>query len=70
MKKIPTNLKMSFNEQPDMFFCKIFSYTCDLHLKLDILNPLNIIVSIKWFKKSIFCMQPFPSKFQDFDIFV
>jgi hypothetical protein len=26
-----------------MFFWKTISYTCDLHLKLDILNPLNII---------------------------
>jgi hypothetical protein len=23
---------MSFNEQPNMFFAKIISYTCDLHL--------------------------------------
>jgi hypothetical protein len=27
-----------------MFFGKIISYTCDMHLKLDILNPLNIIL--------------------------
>jgi hypothetical protein len=26
-----------------MVFCKIISYTCDLHLKLDILNPLKIL---------------------------
>jgi hypothetical protein len=26
-----------------MFFSKIISFTCDLHLKLDILNPLNLI---------------------------
>jgi hypothetical protein len=35
--------KMSFNGQLNMFSGKIISYTCDLHLKLDILNPLNII---------------------------
>jgi hypothetical protein len=33
---------MSFNGQPNMFFGKIISYTYDLHLKLEILNPLNI----------------------------
>jgi hypothetical protein len=30
------NPKMSFNGQPNMFFDKIISYTCDMHLKLDI----------------------------------
>jgi hypothetical protein len=34
---------MSFNGQLKKFFSKIFSGTCDLHLKLDILDPLNII---------------------------
>jgi hypothetical protein len=33
---------MSFNWQPNIFFGKIISYTCDLHLKLNFLNPLNI----------------------------
>ncbi len=32
---------MNFNGQPNMFFGMIISYTCDLHLNLDILNPLN-----------------------------
>jgi hypothetical protein len=41
--KIPKNLKMNFNGQPNMFFGKIISYTCDFHLKLNILNPLNIM---------------------------
>jgi len=53
-----------------MFFNKIISYTCDLHLKLDILNPLNIIFFVKWFKNESFALKPIPSKFQDFDIFV
>jgi len=44
MQKILDNPKMSFNKQPNIFFSKIISCTCDLHLKLDILNPLNIIV--------------------------
>jgi len=35
------NPKMSFNRQLNMFFGKIIFFTCDLHLKLDILNPLN-----------------------------
>jgi hypothetical protein len=34
---------MSFNGQLNMFFGMLISFTCDLHLKLDILNPLNII---------------------------
>jgi hypothetical protein len=36
------NPKMSFNGQPNMFFGMFISFICDLHLKLDILNPLNI----------------------------
>jgi hypothetical protein len=43
MKKIPKIPKMSFNGQPNMFFGKIIFYTCDMHWKLDILNPLKII---------------------------
>jgi len=43
MKKILENPKMNFNGQLNMFFGKIISCTCDLYLKLDILNPLNII---------------------------
>ncbi len=39
MQKILENPKMSFNGQPNMFFGKI---NFGLHLKLDILNPLNI----------------------------
>jgi hypothetical protein len=34
---------MSLNRQLNMFFGKIISFTCDLHLKLDILNPLNLM---------------------------
>jgi hypothetical protein len=44
MQKILENPKMSFNGQLNMFFDKIISYTCDLHLKLYILNQLNIIL--------------------------
>jgi hypothetical protein len=40
-QKIPKNSKMSFNGHLYMVFGKIVSCTCDLHLKLDILNPLN-----------------------------
>ncbi len=41
---------MSFDGQPNMFFGKIISCTCDLHLKLDILNLLNFFL-VKWLKK-------------------
>jgi hypothetical protein len=51
--------KISFNGQLNMFFGKIFSCTCDLHLKLDILNPLNIIILSNGFKKKSFPLKPF-----------
>jgi hypothetical protein len=44
--------------------------TCDLHLKLNILKPLNIIFLSNGFKNESFALHPFPSKFQDFEIFV
>jgi len=62
--------KMNFNGQPNMFFGKIISCTCDLHLKLHILNPLNIIFLLIDFLNESFALQPFPSKFQDFESFV
>jgi hypothetical protein len=46
---------MSFNGQQDMFFSKIISCTCDLHLKLDILNPLNIMFLSNGFLKKVLC---------------
>jgi hypothetical protein len=33
--------KMSFQSQLNMFFYMIISYTCDLHLELEILNLIN-----------------------------
>jgi hypothetical protein len=44
MQRILEDPKMSLNGQPNIFFGKINSYTCDLHLKLNILNTLNIFV--------------------------
>jgi hypothetical protein len=61
---------MSFNGQPNMFFGKIIAYTCDMHLKLNILNPLNISFLSNGLKNESFALQPFPSKFQNFEIFV
>jgi hypothetical protein len=43
MLKILENPKVSFNGQPNIFFGMFISFTCDLDLKLHILNPLNII---------------------------
>jgi len=54
---------MNFNGQLNMFFGKIISYTCDLHLKLDILNPLNNLFC-QMVKKWILWFVPFPSKFK------
>ncbi len=67
---MPENVKMSFNGQQNMFFANIIFYVCDPHLKLDILNLLNIFNLSNGFKKESFALQPFPSKFQDFEIFV
>jgi hypothetical protein len=47
---------MSFNGQPNMFFGKTISYTYDPHLKLDILNPLNIIFLSNGFLKKSFTL--------------
>jgi len=43
MQKILEKPKISFNGQPNMFFGMFISFTYNLHLKLNILNPLNII---------------------------
>ncbi len=61
---------MNFNGQPNMFFGMFIFCTCDLHLKLNILNPLNITFLSNGLKSESFALQPFPSKFQDFEIFV
>ncbi len=69
MQKILKNPKMSLNGQTNMFFSMFISNTCDLHLKLNILNPLNIIFLSEGSKNESFALQHFPSKFQDFEIF-
>jgi hypothetical protein len=46
-------------------FDKIISYTCDLHLQINIFNPL-----LNGLKNEYFVLQPYPSKFQDFKKFV
>jgi hypothetical protein len=46
---------MSFNGQPICIFGMFISFTCDLHLKLDILNPLKILFFINGLK-----MNPLP----------
>jgi hypothetical protein len=69
MPKMQKILEMSFNGQPKVFFGMIISFTCDLHQKLDILNPLNIFFSSNGLKNESFALQPFLSKFQDFEIF-
>jgi len=50
---------MSFNGQPNILFDNIISYTCDLQLKLNILNPLNINFYAKWLKNESFALQSF-----------
>ncbi len=52
-----------------MFFGMFISFTCDLLQKLDILNPLKIILLSNEFLNESFALQPFHSKFQDFEIF-
>jgi hypothetical protein len=53
---------MRYNGQPNMLFGKIISYTCDLHLKLNILNPLNIIFLPNGFLKKILGLVALSSK--------
>jgi len=69
MQNIQKNPKMGFNGQPNMFFGMFISFTCDLYLKLDILNPLNITFLSNGLKNESFALQPFRLKFQDFEIF-
>jgi hypothetical protein len=54
---------MSFNGQLKMFFGHIISYTCDLHLKLNILNPLNIIFWSNGFKMNSLTCKTFLQNF-------
>jgi len=51
--------QISKNGEPNMFFGKIFSCTCDLHLKLNIVTPLNTIVLWNGLKKNPFPYSPF-----------
>jgi hypothetical protein len=61
--KNPQKSQNEFQWQPNMFFGMFISYTCDLHLKLNISNPLNIIVLSNGFLNESFALQPF---FQNF----
>ncbi len=62
MNLIFKNPKRSFNGQPYMFFGKIISCTCELHLKLDILNPLNVIFISSGLKNESFFLIAFSFK--------
>jgi hypothetical protein len=64
MQKILENTKMGFNGQPNVFFGKIISYTCDLHLKLNILNPLNTIFCQMVKKMNLFSCSHFLQNFK------
>jgi hypothetical protein len=46
-------------DNKNMFFDKIIFYTCDLHLMLNILYPLNIIFLSNGLKNECFALQPF-----------
>ncbi len=62
---------MNFNGQPNMCFGKIISCTCDLHIKLNILNPLIYFYFLSNdLKNESFALQSFFQNFQNFDIFV
>jgi hypothetical protein len=51
--KNPLKSQMNFNGQPNMFFGNIISYTCNLHLKLNILNPLDIFFLLNNWKMNL-----------------
>jgi hypothetical protein len=61
MQKNLENPRMSFNGQLNMFFGKIISCTCDLHLKLNILNSLNNFF-YQFFEKWNLCLATFSFK--------
>jgi hypothetical protein len=69
MQKKPIKSQNEFQWTTKHFFGMLISYTCDLHLKLNILNLLNIIFLSNGFKNESFALESFPSKFQDFEIF-
>jgi len=53
------NLRKSQNEfqwQSNIFFGKLISCTCDLHLKLNILHPLNIFFLSNGLKNESFAL--------------
>jgi len=61
---------MGFENQLNMLFHIIISYTCDVHLKLEILNLMDIKKYPNYLLKESFPLQPFASKFQNFEIFM
>jgi len=48
----------------------IISFTCDLDLKLQNVNLVNVFKKPNDIIKESFPLQPFVSKFQDFEIFI
>jgi hypothetical protein len=58
---------MGFNGQANIFFSKITSCTCNVHIKLDILNPSNISFFAKWLKNEYFTFSPFLQNFKTFN---
>jgi hypothetical protein len=61
---------MGFKIQLNTFFHIIISYTCVVHLKLEILNLMDIKKQPNYLRNKSFPLQPFASKFQDFEIFM
>jgi hypothetical protein len=57
------NAKMGFFNQLNMFFHIMISYTCDMHLKLEILSLMDIKKLANFFIRESFPLQPFASKF-------
>jgi hypothetical protein len=63
-------MKLSFNGQPKMFFGKDYFLHMWFTPKARHFEPIEHNVIAKWLKKWVFALQPFPSKFQNFEIFV
>jgi hypothetical protein len=66
ISKNAKKFKMSFNGDPNMFSGKIISCTCDMHLKLDILNLLNIFFLPNSFLNEFFCLVSLACKISKF----
>jgi hypothetical protein len=61
---------MSFNGQPNMFFWQDYFLHMRTASKVRHFEPIELFFLSDGFLNESFALQPFPLKFQDFEIFV